>query len=377
MNFDLTEKEKVFLAEIEELFSHGDQKPSVEGLGEDRSALREYLISWAEKLAATGYLKAGVSGDATLLDTLAAQQSLAAFNPSLYFSLEFSARIFGRVVGFYGTPEMHRKILQPLFAGSSIGSVSLVNQLGGPDEEIGELQIIKKDREIFLMGTVDAVVNAGAADWMVVEGKIEDKYYFLLVKPTDKNCFVYENMNFLGGKNFMINKVEFNHYQVASEQVLGPYNDKSPLQNLNQWRDQVLALAAVGLMRRSFDEALKYSKLVKIDGNAPIKKQEIAFKLAEMWTLLDTAQLLYQRASWMLEQGEKEAATLISCAKAFCCESAEEVASKSLEILGVMGSYHSNPAEQSYRTAKIIQAAGTSTENSRLKIGSELLLQSQ
>ncbi|MGD9077545.1 MAG: acyl-CoA dehydrogenase family protein, partial [Desulfobacteraceae bacterium] len=104
-----------------------------------------------------------------------------------------------------------------------------------------------------------------------------------------------------------------------------------------------------------------------------IAYQEVAFRLAEMLTLLQTAQLLAYRAAWTDETGDREAQVLAHCAKVFCSESAEEVASSALQILGGKGYVQGNPAEEGYRNAKYLRIAGTSSEISRMKIADEVL----
>jgi alkylation response protein AidB-like acyl-CoA dehydrogenase len=75
----------------------------------------------------------------------------------------------------------------------------------------------------------------------------------------------------------------------------------------------------------------------------------------------------------MAETGDREAETLIHCAKVFCTESAEKLASASMQVLGQHGYAQGNPAEEGYRNAKYLQIAGTSTEISRVKIGDGVL----
>lgn len=113
-------------------------------------------------------------------------------------------------------------------------------------------------------------------------------------------------------------------------------------------------------MKRTFDAASKYAKSHVSGGKPIIAYQEIGFKLGEMLTLLQAAQLLAYRAAWMAESGDSEAGVLTHCAKVFCAESAEEVSSNALQILGGYGYVRGNPAEEGYRDAKYLQIAGTS-----------------
>ena len=108
-------------------------------------------------------------------------------------------------------------------------------------------------------------------------------------------------------------------------------------------------------------------------GKPIIAYQEVSFKLAEMLTLLQTSRLLAFRAAWMSDTSDREREILTRCAKVFCAESAEEVASKALQILGGQGYFKGNPAEEGYRDSKYLQIAGTSSEISRMKIADDLL----
>ena len=75
----------------------------------------------------------------------------------------------------------------------------------------------------------------------------------------------------------------------------------------------------------------------------------------------------------MAEEGDREAGVLAHCAKVFATESAEEIASQALQILGGHGYLLGNLAEEGYRDAKYLQIAGTSSEISRMKIGDATL----
>ena len=77
--------------------------------------------------------------------------------------------------------------------------------------------------------------------------------------------------------------------------------------------------------------------------------------------------------AWMSETENREAAVLARCAKVFCTEAAEKVGSGALQVLGQQGFVRGNPAEATYRDAKHLQVAGTSSEISRIAIGDLLL----
>jgi alkylation response protein AidB-like acyl-CoA dehydrogenase len=162
---------------------------------------------------------------------------------------------------------------------------------------------------------------------------------------------------------------------VPAAQVLAPERGPEALAALRAWEDQALTAASLGIMQRSLVAARARAKEHQSGGRPIIAYQEIGFKLAEMLTLTQTAQLLAQRAAWLVGAGDREALLTAVCAKVFCAEAAETVASQAMQVLGGRGLLAGNPVEEAYRDAKQLQIWGTSSELARVKIG-DMVLQS-
>ncbi len=64
-------------------------------------------------------------------------------------------------------------------------------------------------------------------------------------------------------------------------------------------KDLTQAAAALGIMQRVFEAATTHAKTTREDGRKRIGRQEYGFRLAEMLTLFQTAELLAYRAAWM------------------------------------------------------------------------------
>jgi alkylation response protein AidB-like acyl-CoA dehydrogenase len=222
-------------------------------------------------------------------------------------------------------------------------------------------------------GSKGHVVNALVSDWIAIAGKIEENPAFFLMKNDSEGLSIAEKSTMLGYNGAATSSVSLEDCPVSSKYVIGPFEGREPLMTVRMWEDQVLTSASLGLMKRSFDAALNYAKNHTSGGKPIMAYQEVSFKLAEMLTLFQTAQFLAYRAAWMAETGDREASILAHCAKVFCSESAEKVASNALQILGKKGYLSGNPAEEGYRDAKYLQIAGTSSEISRMKIGDGVL----
>ncbi len=152
-----------------------------------------------------------------------------------------------------------------------------------------------------------------------------------------------------------------------------PANPDDLLPTLRLWENQVMIGASLGALKAAFETARDSAKINRTGGKPAIAYQAVAFKLSEVLTLYQTAQLLAYRAAWTCDTLPKEAESLIWCAKVFCTEAAEKVAGYALQILSSEGFLSGNPAERAYRNAKLGQIYGTSTEIARVKIGDQAL----
>jgi len=377
MDFDFREEERELCKRIQGIFED-DSGAELETQLEhgDLYQVRETILDWMERLFQTGYLSLGMDGVKDQLKLVVAQETLAAIAPSLFLSVEFSLRIFGRLLTLYGRPDQKDPILQPLKEGRIIGAVGL-SELGMSIENRPFATVgLPKGETYLVSGSKNHVVNAPLSDWIAVtgtvSGKSEEEVAFFLAEKKCEGISIGERLLTLGYNGVAVSGVELKNTPIPKTRVMGPFDGRGPLETLRMLEDQVLTVAGLGLMKRSLDTATQFAKTYKSGTKPIIAYQEIAFKLAEMLTLLQTAQLLAYRAAWMIETEDRERAALVRCAKVFCAESAEVAASQALQILGVHGYTRGNPAEAGYRGAKYLQIAGTSSELSRMKIADEV-----
>ena len=373
MNFDFDKTEKALCEKINGLFDP-DSKAALANLENgDIYEVRETTLNCSKILGQAGYMALGLDDGKNGVSLTATQESLAAVSPSLFLSVEVSARVFGRLVAVYGTPDQKEKILLPLKEGLLIGTVAISE--GGMNIENDPLDTagVSSDDGFRVSGSKGHVVNGPIADWIAVAGKVGDEIAFFLIKKDSKGMSIGQRLTTLGYNGVTISAVTLENCHFPSTYIIGPFEGEEQLKTVRRWEDQALTAASLGQIQRSFDTALNYAKNHKSGGKPIIAYQEVGFKLAEMLTLLQTAQLLAYRAAWMADTGDREAAVLAYCAKVFCTESSEKVASYALQILGGQGYISGNPAEEGYRESKYLQIAGTSSEISRMKIADGLL----
>jgi len=373
MDFDFGETEKVLYEKIKRLFD-GDAVADLASLAsEDVEEVRRATLKGLHPLGREGYLTLGLDNEKNYVSLTAIQESLAAISPSLFIAAEVTARIFGRLVAVYGTPDQKDEIIPSLKEGRLIGAVALSEDAMNIENDPLNSSGVNNDDGFLVSGSKGHVVNGPIADWIAVAAKTADGLAFFLVKKESRGLAIGQRLSMLGYNGLAVSAVSLENCPVPSNYIMGPFDGEEQIKAVRMWEDQVLTAASLGQIQRSLDAALTFAKDHR-SGNKPIiAYQEVGFKLAEMVTLFQTAKLLAYRAAWMAEAGDREAAVLAHCAKVFCTESAEEVASHALQILGGQGYVSGNPAEEGYRDAKYLQIAGTSSEISRVKIADRVL----
>jgi len=374
MNYEFSDKEFNFFVEIHELinkFTDGKDLDNTDGNASEKNIRQALAI-----LSQTPYLKLGhenLEDYNGLLTLMGAMEILAAASPSLFLSIEASTRIFGRILSTWGNDSQKEKLLAPLLNGELIGAVGLSEESMNVDNDplttTGEIN----GDTITINGRKQYVINGPIADWIAIAGMVDDQYALFLVEKNTPGLTIGERTSTLGYDGTAISGILLENCAIPVDQIITPKNNKNMLKALRLWENQILLGASLGLMKTAFENAKEYAKQHKTGNKPIIAYQEVGFKLADMLTLLQTSQLFAYRAAWTAEADPKDVDSLTLCAKVFCTESAEQVASYAMKILGGFGYMAGNPVEQAFRCSKYGQIAGTSTEISRVKIGDTAL----
>jgi len=373
MNFDFDEKESALVTRLKEAIDQDAEKRMKELRTGDPLECLNLFMDYLSRLADIGYLGLGVQDGKNFTALVAAQEALATISPSLFLAVESSVRLFGRLIAFYGTTEQKEEILPLLEQGRFVGCVALTEGGMSVENEPFKTTAGTSGNRCTVTGSKDHVINAPMADQIAVIAQSGEDLVVVPVKTNSPGITVGERYTTIAYEGTPVAPIRLDGVAVPSTQVMGPFDPADILANLRRWEDQILTSASLGLMNRSFQTALSFAKKHTRGQKPIIAYQEVAFKLAEMLTVRQTAQLLAYRAAWMDETGDREKDVLVNCSKTFCAESAEQVASQALQVLGANGLTRGNPAEESYGSAKYLQVAGTSSEISRIKIGDRIL----
>ncbi|MGC1403482.1 MAG: acyl-CoA dehydrogenase family protein, partial [Thermodesulfobacteriota bacterium] len=165
----------------------------------------------------------------------------------------------------------------------------------------------------------------------------------------------------------------FDNARVPKDALLGKPGEgfRQMLSTLDGGRIGI-ASQAIGIGRAALEEGVEYAKTREQFGKPIATFQAIQWKLADMATQLDAAELLALRAAWMEDNHlpfEKAAAM----AKLYASDAAMQAAIEGVQILGGYGYCKEYPMERHMRDAKITQIYEGTNEIMRVVIANNIL----
>ena len=165
----------------------------------------------------------------------------------------------------------------------------------------------------------------------------------------------------------------FDNCIIPDENRLGEVGDgfKQAMKILDGGRISIAALS-LGIAKGAYEASVKYSK-ERHQFDQPISNfQAIAFKLADMATKIECAELLINQACDLKMRGlpmTKESAM----AKYYASEIAVEISTDAVQIFGGYGYTKDFPVEKFYRDSKLCTIGEGTSEIQKLVISREVL----
>ncbi|MFD2582056.1 acyl-CoA dehydrogenase family protein [Pedobacter vanadiisoli] len=179
--------------------------------------------------------------------------------------------------------------------------------------------------------------------------------------------------NKLGMRASETTEMIFDNCRVPKANLLGNVGEgfKQAMKVLDGGRISIAALA-LGIAKGAFDAAVAYSKQRQQFGQPISNYQAISFKLADMATEIEAAELLIRQAADLKNRHlpmTKEAAM----AKYFASEVSVKVATDAVQIFGGYGYTKDFPVEKFYRDSKLCTIGEGTSEIQKIVIAREIL----
>lgn len=259
-----------------------------------------------------------------------------------------------------------------------LGAYAITEPNAGSDVASMKTRAKRVDGGYLLNGTKHFITNGGLADVYTTFGTLDpemgvDGITAFIVEKEFPGVKGGKKERKMGIRASHTAQVHFENVFVPEENRLGIEGEGflTAMKTFEHTRPQVAALA-IGVARAAFEFALDYSMQREQFGRQIAKFQAIGFMLADMATDIDAARMLTWRAAWMLDQGRpvnKEA----SMAKVFAADTAMQVTTDALQILGGVGYTRDYPVEKWMRDAKIMQIYEGTSQIQRLVISRMLI----
>jgi alkylation response protein AidB-like acyl-CoA dehydrogenase len=237
----------------------------------------------------------------------------------------------------------------------------------------------KKDGDYYILnGSKNFITHAITGSVAVVivrtgnKGDTHGMSAFIIEKGT-QGFTPGKKANKLGMRASETGELIFDNCKVHKDQMMGVGGEgfMQAMKVLDSGRVSIAALS-VGIAKGAFEAALKYSKEREQFGQSISNFQGIAFKLADMATQIEAAELLTFLAAERKKEGlemTKEGAF----AKYYSSEVAVRVANEAVQIFGGYGYTKDFPVEKYYRDAKLCTIGEGTSEIQKIVIARNVL----
>jgi len=283
----------------------------------------------------------------------------------------------GHILNF-GNEEQKKKYLPKLASGEWLGAWGLTEPNTGSDAGNMKCTAIKKNNEWIINGTKSWITHGKSGDVAVViartsEPRTKNNATAFVVERGIQGFSAGKKENKLGMRASETAEMIFDNCIVPDENRLGEIGDgfKQSLKVLDGGRISIASLS-LGIAKGAFEAAARYSK-ERYQFDQPIANfQGISFKLADMATEIDAADLLTLRACELKNQN-KTVSREAAMAKYYASEVAVKVATEAVQIFGGNGYTKEFPVEKYYRDAKLCTIGEGTSEIQKLVIAREVL----
>lgn len=278
----------------------------------------------------------------------------------------------------FGSEEQKKKYLPKLATAEHIGAWGLTESNTGSDAMRMKCVAEKEGDHYVLSGTKNWITHGKSGDIAVVLARTGE-----LLDSHGITAFVVER----GAEGFTSGKKEdklgmrasetaelvFDKCRIHKDQVLGKEGEGfiQAMKILDGGRISIGALG-LGIAKGAFEASVKYSKEREQFGKPISQFQAISFKLADMATEIEAAELLLFEAA-DLKNNEKNCTKVSAMAKYFTSEVAVRCSTEAVQIHGGYGYTKEFPVEKFYRDSKLCTIGEGTSEIQKLVISREIL----
>ncbi|MGA1389553.1 MAG: acyl-CoA dehydrogenase family protein [Ilumatobacteraceae bacterium] len=381
MRFALTEEQEAIVATTrqfteKELIPHEER---VEKLGEVPSDLVKQI---KERSIAAGIYACNMpaeygGGGLNSFDTTLVDREFGATSYALHYIVARPSNILRAC-----KDDQIAEYLIPTITGERVDCLAMSEPDAGSDVRGMKCTAVKDGSDWVINGTKHFISHADLADYVILFAATAEeqtskgpkkKITGFLVDFDTPGCEKVAGYNCVSNSGYHNMIINFDNCRVPESKVLGEVHGGFDVANewLGSTRLQVAAVC-VGRARRALNLSVEWAATREQFGQQIGKFQGVSFKLADMQTRLDAAELLTLRAAWNDANGNFDDSEM-AMAKVFASEMCQYVTDEAIQIFGGMGLMDELPLERMWRDTRVDRIWDGTSEIQRHIISRQLL----
>ena len=279
---------------------------------------------------------------------------------------------------YHGSEEQKQRFLPKLTSGEFIGAWGLTEPNTGSDAMRMKTTAVKDGNDWIINGAKNGITHGLSGDVAVVlvrTGELLDSKGItaFIIEKGMPGFSAVKIKDKLGVRASETAELIFDNVRVPNENVIGEVGMGfvQAMQILDGGRISIAALSC-GVARGAYEASVKYAKEREQFGKPISQFQAIAFKLADMATEVEAAELLTFQAAY-LKNNKLPMTREGAFAKYFASEVSVKCGNEAVQIMGGYGYTKEYPAEKFLRDAKLMTIGEGTSEIQKVVISREIL----
>jgi alkylation response protein AidB-like acyl-CoA dehydrogenase len=287
------------------------------------------------------------------------QQEVARFSPAYTHNGQYQVQ---KALMLFGTEAQKQRYLPKLAMGTYSGAIAISEHHAGSSLKKMETTAERKGDAYILNGHKTHINDAAEAHIMVLLARTGKGMSAFILENDTPGVTFEKKLNPIGFRASPMYEFTLENVRIPQSQRLGEEGkglrvffgvfDFSRIGNASTF---------IGIARGSIEAAMEYARQRDVGGSRVTEFQGIRWVFADLFTKIEAAELLRNKAA-LLEASGSPCAKETCMAKYFAGEVAKEATNKAIEITGSYGCYREQPFDMLCRDAKSLLIAGGSSE---------------
>ncbi|MCX8172790.1 MAG: acyl-CoA/acyl-ACP dehydrogenase, partial [Archaeoglobaceae archaeon] len=292
MRFELNEELKDLQNAVRE-FAEKEIKP----YGKEFDEKAEYPWEIYRKACKLGYIGAGVpeeyggAGMGCLAEVVISMEFTRA-DSGIGSAIDLAV-IGVPMILKYGSSEQKEKYIPSVVKGKAPSAIAITEPDCGTDVSAIKTRAIKDDDEWVINGSKTFITNGSIASYSIVLAKTSDvsppqRGISAFIVETNRRGYEAKRIKKMGLNCHDTAEVVLKNVRVPKENIVGVEN-RGFYQLMDFFNESRIKIASLqlGMAIGAYERALEYAKQRKAFGKPIIEHQAIAFKLADMFTMIE------------------------------------------------------------------------------------------